>query len=82
MSAEEEKTRDRYVNRRKMAWRSFYAFSGMGTALVLLGLWRPDLVTGVWPQAMFVMGLWGTVVAGYFTVTWNTDKAEVMRGRG
>ena len=64
-----------------MAWRSFYSFSALGTSLVILGLFIPDTVQAIWPQAAFVMGLWGSVVAGYFTVTWNTDKAEIQHAK-
>lgn len=72
-----EQDKDRYRNRRKMAWFSFYSFSGLGVGLILIGLVNSAIVHAIWPQAMFTMGLWGSVVAGYFTVTWNTDKAEI-----
>jgi hypothetical protein len=74
-----EERKDRFVNRRKMAWRSFYAFSALGSFLILLGLWRPGMVTGVWPQAMFVLGLWASVVGAYFGVTYGTDQNEIKK---
>lgn len=73
--------RDRFVNRRKMAWKSFYAFSTLGTFLVLLGLWKPLLVQGIWFQAMFVMGLWASVVGAYFGVTYGTDTHDIRSGK-
>lgn len=76
---EDLRTKDRFVNRRKMAWRSFYAFSVLGTALVLLGLWDPDRVIAIWPQAMGIMGLWGTVVAAYFGSAWSNDNTELKK---
>lgn len=79
MTVEDDRTRDRFTNRRKMAWRSFYAFSVMGGILILLGLFNPGLITAIWPQAMFVMGLWASIVAGYFGVTYGTDQNEIKR---
>lgn len=71
---------DRYKNRRRMAWYSFYCFSVFGTILISLGLVSEDIriaLQALWPQTLFIMGLWASIVAGYFRVTYGTDLLEL-----
>lgn len=78
MDVETDRIRDRFVNRRKMAWRSLYAFSGMGSFLVGYGLLvDAATVQAVWMQAAFIMGLWGSVVAAYMASAWSNDQTEI-----
>lgn len=76
-----ELVHDRYTNRRKMAWISFRLFSGVGIAMIVVGMFYPAVITGIWMQAAFVMGLWASVVAAYFGVTYGVDRAEVKAGK-
>jgi len=84
LSIDDHRIKDRFVNRRKMAWRSFYAFSGMGIFLVLFGLLGGEgaaaTVQAIWLQAAFIMGLWGSVVAAYMASAWSNDQTEIKTG--
>lgn len=76
-----EYIKDRYLNRRKMAWYSFYLFSGMGIFMCIFGVFfgYDAVIIAMWMPISTTMGLWGAVVAGYFTVTYKVDKVEAQK---
>lgn len=74
-----ELVEDRYENRRKMAWLSFYLFSGVGIVVVLVGLYNAALITAIWLQIVFLMGLWASIVGAYFGVTYGIDKIQAKK---
>jgi hypothetical protein len=72
---------DRYVNRRKMAWRSFWFLSGTGTAVLFLGLSSDEMAQRVGQIGLFtatIYGVWASVILAYFGATYGTDKAEIQ----
>jgi hypothetical protein len=67
---------DRYKNRRKMAWISFYCICIGGTILISLGLFSDVLSTRLNSISFMigtVFGVWGGIVLAYFGASAYTD---------
>ena len=67
---------DRFVNRRQMAWWSFYLIAFVGTALIFFGLWSDDYATRI-DRISFIVGtvfgVWAGIVLAYFGASAYSD---------
>jgi len=77
-----EITEDRYKNRRKMAWLSFWLITVVGVPMLALGLFTENGASRIDAMSMFVgtiFGIWVAIITWYFGSTTVTDKAEIDR---
>ena len=73
-------TKDRYVNRRKMAWRSFWLIVFVGLPIVVFGLFSDANAERVGTMNIFlgtIFGVWVAVILAYFGATTMTDRKEI-----
>lgn len=76
----EEINKDRYRNRRRMAWLSFACIFFVGVGLLLYGLFSEENAQRVEDLSFLVgslLGVWTTVVAAYYGVTTINDREEI-----
>lgn len=79
----EEITKDRYVNRRKMAWRSFHLVVIVGIPIAIFGLLNNENAARVGTMNIFLgslFGVWIAVILAYFGATTMTDRKEIETG--
>ncbi len=72
--------KDRYVNRRKMAWWSFRLIVIVGLPIIVFGLWSDEQAARVGSLNLFlgtVFGVWVAVILAYFGATTFTDRKEI-----
>lgn len=73
-------SKDRYVNRRKMAWWSFILLSVTGICLVVFGLFSDGHAQRIETLSFLigtVTGLWVSIILAYFGTSAITDRAEI-----
>jgi hypothetical protein len=80
MSDNDPFSKDRYVNRRKMAWWSFYLLSFTGVSLVIFGLFSDGHAQRIETLSFLigtVTGLWVSIILAYFGSSVVTDRQEI-----
>lgn len=73
---------DRYINRRKMAWRSFWLFSTLSVCVVTFGLWsdvNAQRVSSLGVLIGTIIAPWISIILAYYGVTVVTDRAEISK---
>jgi uncharacterized membrane protein len=76
----EQREKDRYVNRRKMAWISFGLMSVCGIVLIIYGITAEGRADRINAMSFFIgtiFGAWITIIMAYFGVTAVTDTVEI-----
>lgn len=76
----DEITKDRFENRRKMAWLSHHYFSVASGLMIVAGVFSEEARNGIiamWVPIAFFLGLWASVVAGYMASAYSTDQTEL-----
>jgi len=72
--------KDKYSNRRKMAWLSFAAIFFVGVAVISFGLSTDERAQRVETLDVFlgtVFGVWIAILLAYFGATTVTDYKEI-----
>lgn len=75
---------DRYKNRRRMAWISFWMINVLGTLIILLGMINDEMPRRIEGMSFIlgtIFGVWVTIVLAYFGANVMTDSAEIKNGR-
>lgn len=74
--------RDRYANRRRMAWWSFLLIGAVGIPLLVFGLTSDERASRIGDMAMTIstlLGVWTAVITWYFGATTVTDNTELKQ---
>lgn len=78
----EDNTKDRYKNRRRMAWLSFVFMSMTGIYALESGMSSDEMqnrVVGLLGLIMALFSVWGGIIGAYFGVTFGTDRMEISQ---
>lgn len=76
----EDQKKDRYRNRRKMAWLSFVCITISFAALIWFGLTSDERAERVSSLSFLLgsaYGLWTTIILAYYGVTTINDNTEI-----